>query len=767
MRIGPRSKPLSLRKHASRATVPTEAALRGALRVLLWVVLCSMVAEPAPARGQGIIEGFSGDVETQYNLFTSKTTEGSGTTRKTQVNNLINTVNLRLNYDLLPTLNLNTGVAYQSNISDPAGDEAGVRTELTRLRPYVWMTLRDTTYTGAVGYDLQRQSLKPSGLPEVTLNQESLNANLNWNPTGLPSLQFLLRRTNTYDDERSSQDKTEDYVFVKPEYVYGGLDVYYAGTYLKTDDKVLNFDSTQWSHEGRLLYSKNFLDNRIAFTTDNRVRFTEINTTTAGQGEVSAPVIPVAGLSAPSNIPQNVTLAPNPNLIDGNLTAAAGPDSVLVIPALGGDTRPRNLGLDFLAPVELNRLDVWVRVTDSSGSVVTLPQNIASLYLWEIYTSTDNINWSRFRLGQSAPFGPLDPRFEIDFPSVRTRYIKVVVSPLSETALATTTVNQISVTEIQASVTAPAQSVSSSLNQTFQNYTLDLKAILFRTPSLYYNFNGYYFQFDPSGQQRYNISNGLYFNHQLTSVFTTSANASVEFGSEGDQTRTALLYYAALTAIPFKTLTNSLVFNGNNEFIGGRTNMTNGVVLYNTAQLYKGIDAILNLGANFITNEVDNGGSLDRRELYMNVGAGITPHPNLTMNLYYTGKLTYFTGDLAGRSSDATENRLDFTLSFTPVRTLFLFAGVNVASATRQDTAVQQTYGLNWAPFPDGSLQFSFYFVDNYYPDRSRIIQPTLRWYPGLKRRSYFEFSYQYNDTETGSQQIESQTFTATLKIFF
>ena len=730
------------------------------------VVLVTAVVLPGVAWGEGILEGISGDVETQYSLFSSKTTDASGTTTKTRINNFINTGNLNLNYDLLPTLNLNTGLSYESNISDPVGSEAGPQTELTRLRPYVWLTLRDTTYNGAVGYNLQRQSVNTSGLPGVTLNQESYNANLNWRPTGLPWTQLRYTRTNTYDDDRSILNRVEDFLWVKPEYINGGLDVYYAGTYLNTDDKILNFTSTQWSNEGRLAYSQNYLDGQISLTTDNRVRYTEIETTTAGRGQVNLPAIPIQGLSsAPNDTPLNGILASNPALIDGNQTVSIGGDGNLVVGS--APLSARNVGLDFSSVVELNSLRVWVTVTDASGTVVDLPQNIAAMFSWDIYTSTDNLNWRFHATVAPAPFGPFLTRFEVNFPSVQTRYIKVVTRPLLSTSLSTTNVRQISITELEAFLNTPAPDIKGRTTQLFQNYNLDVKTILLRSPSLYYDFNGYYFQFDPSGQERYNISNGLFFNHQLTPILSTRANASVEFGTEGDEFRTAVLYYASLNATPLKTLTNSLVFSGNNQVVGGLANRNNSVILYNTAQLYRGVDLILNLGAVYSSQEQDIGGSVDRRDLYVNVGTGITPNPKFTISVYYLGKLSHVSGGNGRGPQDTTENRVDLAASYSPFTTLFLSAVISALAESGQQTQVQQSYGLTWSPFPDGNLQFTFYYNDNYFPDHSRTIQPTLRWYLGAKRRSYLESSYQYLNSDSGGLKTESNIFTTTLRIFF
>jgi hypothetical protein len=324
----------------------------------------------------------------------------------------------------------------------------------------------------------------------------------------------------------------------------------------------------------------------------------------------------------------------------------------------------------------------------------------------------------------------------------------------------------INITEVQAFLNTPVQDIRRSTTRTFQNYTLDVKTRLLNAPSLYHDFNAYYIDVSPDGQRRYNISNGLFVNHAFNPILSTSANASIEFGEEQNESRVAFLYYASLLATPLRTLSHNLVFSGNNQTIGGLTNRSNSVILYNTAQLYKGIDANLNLGVALTSEEQAGGGSTDRRRLYVNPGINITPHPSLALTVYYLGQQTHTSG-APGTLADITENRLDLSASWTPFRSLFLSASVSVVAETGQETSVQQNYGLNWTPFPDGQLQFSFFYNESYYPDTSRVIQPTLRWYFSPRRRSYLDLSYQHRNSESVGQKTETDIISSNLKIYF
>lgn len=732
--------------------------LRYALIGIACAAMISVVVLPKEVRGDGILESISGSSETNYSSVSTKTTDAAGNTTKTGSNNYNERFTLNVNHNLFPNLNLNAGGTFEKDISDPTNEEVAGKTEVTRIRPFVWLTLRDPVYNASLGYDLKEDSLKTTGLPKTTLIQEDFNALFDWKPDGFPWTKINFIRTNTHDEPRSAQDTQKDFALLKSQYIYQGLDASYTGTYLNTRDKIRDSESTQWSNEGKLAYATTLFNGRTSINSDNRLNVTTIDTINAGQGQISVPVFSSAGLSALSDTPISVTLTQNPGLIDGNLVASAG---LNIGSSTGGNTQRRNIGLDFLTPVDVNSLLVWVD-TDLSQNIA-----IANSFSWDIYTSADNLNWTLVTTVPFAPFGPFLNRFEIDFPTVRTRFIKAVTRPLPLSVLNALNFPNILVTEIQAFLNTPAQNLKGTTTQVFQNYNLDVRTRLFDTPLLYHDFNSNYSKQEPNGQRRYNVSNGLFFNYPLTPIISSSANASVEFGAEGDKTRMAFLYYASLLATPLRTLSNSLVFSGNHQDVGGLVSSTNSVALYNNAQLYKGIDANLNLGVNLTSQDQETGGSLRRTDAFVNLGTNITPRSDLTFTANYFARKSYLSGDTAITSPDTTENRLDLGLSYNPFRTLFLSASVSLVSDANRKSTVQQNYSLNWAPFPDGNLQFSFFYSESRFPDRSRIIQPTLRWYLGAKRRSYLDLSYQINNSESAGQKTDTRVISATLKIYF
>ena len=769
--------------------------LRSRPVVLAAPLLAGLALAAPPAMADGLLEAVTGNDEVFVNLLNvTSTDKTAGTTTKTTIFEIGSRTNLALNYNLFPTLNINSGVTYEKDFTKVTGD-TDTETTLTRLRPFFWLTFRDPVVNGSFGYDYLDDRVKTKGQDETSVVRESYNVNLNWRPVDLPFTNFRYTRTNIHDGTRDLIDTTEDNFYLKTEYLYRGLDVYYAGTYIDTRDKVHDSESTQTVHEGRLLYAATFFDRRVAVSTDNRYRSSELEIDNGvpftGLGTTIGFVLPAtAGLSSIDATPITDPLANNPALIDGDVATSAG-----VNIGFTGEptTNLRNVGLDFGAPLTVNRVQISI-----AGFSGTLPSDIATFYVWQVWTSTNNLNWTLQATVAPAVFGTLDRRFSIAFLPQTTRYIKITVQPLPGSVIGTTNTSlfpTIFITEMQAfndsttSVATPGSHLR--LHQTLRSHSLDLNVFLLRRAAdqLYYRFYGGYQELEAQETTtRYIVSNGLYLTHRFTDILTGNLNGTYEFGREGPTDRQAVLYYASLAATPLPTLTDTLVFSGRREWMQPngsgstgaaatpeRTLTASSLVLYNTAQLYRGIDLTLNLGANFTTEDPQGGPSTDRRETYVNIGLTLSPHPALTQTTYYTGKMTHATIDGAARDSrggsgDTTENTLDLGLSFNPFRTLTVSAQANIKTQTDQPTTVNQNYSVNWAPFPDGTLQLTMFYSQSQFSDNSvtaRIVQPTVRLYFSQRRRSYFEVGYQLNTSDSKTQKTESQGVGARLNIFY
>jgi hypothetical protein len=739
-------------------------ALRSALCALLISLMLLLL--PRAASAQGLLQGISGLLDFNYSFLSTKTTDSSGLTTKTGVNTYNPRFTLSINTNIFPKLNLNAGGVFEKNISIFKSDVAETtRTTLTRVRPYFFLTLNDPLYTAGIGYSRREETTKTSGTSGVTTVNENYMANLSWKPDGFPSMESQFIRTNTFDEKKIFLDTTTDSFFVTSKYDYRGLDLRYTAAYTDTKNNLNNLEVKDLVQTGWISYSNSFFNRRVSLSTTYNITHDETTTSTSkeGTGEVSLQAFPFAGLSINFDagmITHLVTLDPNPALIDGNLTASAGIN--IGVPAPATDNRQRNIGLDFVTPTEVNRLLLWV---DRELPLV----GIADQFAWDIFISSDNVTWTHVQHLFSAPFGPFQNRFEIKFGNVTARFIKVVTSPLTAAAAALvptfTNPDRIFITEIQAFLNKPPQvQVKEKTTRTIHIYNLDATARILDIPSLYYNFSYFFDRTDPSGEQTYTFSNALSLNHRFSQVFSGAARVAIENGKQiTDETRVAYIYNASLEATPLRTLTDRLTFSGRDETVGKSHTTNNSIFLYNSAQLYKGLDVNLNGGVNFLTNET--GQSLTQTT--GNFSAGIVPHPTMNLNLAYTYSKTDQSG--GGQPSSSTSTHLgDVTLSYNPFRTLYLVAALEVLAEKGQKIRTTQNYVLNWSPFPDGALQFRFSYnesMESAGSGKSRIIGPGVRWY--ITKRSYLEAFYQMITTESSSGKTDSNLISTNLKLFF
>jgi hypothetical protein len=714
-------------------------------------ILLILASVPTAVLAQGLIQGISGSWESNYSFLSSKTTDASGNTVKTDTQFAGSRFQLDINTKIFPNLRLRAGGIAEGtwSVFDDKTNDIVTRTTVLDFRPYIDLTLETPLYTASVGYIRRQQRVEVFDLSTVTLINNEYYAILGWRPEGLPSIDAQIRRRDLYDSDKSFRDIKEDFISLNPKYQYEGLRLDYYGTYLHSRDDLTDLDVTQYTHSGRASYANSFFNNRVAINTNYNILYQETETKTTGSGFVSAQAFPNSGLSRIDDTlpPAPLTLDANPNLIDGNTTARAGIDLVADVPLVR-----RQMGLDFLIPTEVNQLLIWV---DRE-----LTATIAGSFTWDVFISEDNSVWTHWAGPTAGTFGPFQNRFEINFSSVTTRYIKVVTTPLLRSPLVPP---NIFVTELQAFLRTPAADVKGKTSRTTHIYDLDVKTRILDNPSLFYELYYYLNREEPSGRQRYDLINSLYANHRFNEVFSGRAKVGIENGKELDEKRLAYVFDAAVTADPLRTLHHSLVFNGREEEIGGRPNNTNSIILYNTAQLYKGVDINLYGGVIFTKQESGEKG----RDFLINFQTNIVPHRAMTLGINYLNTISRRTGGDQGSSSTYRQT-LDFNLSYNPFRTLNLFAFVQYVNETGQEDRILQNYSINWSPFPDGALQFTISYNENYRTEDhlvERIFQPTIRY--NFSKRSYVDLSYQFLRSRSDIQKIDSNLLSTSLKIFY
>ena len=702
--------------------------------------------------GAASADSLTGLLDINYAKSDLKTGDSSGATTQTRLSSFSQQYRLTLNKSFYPNLNLTGGGIFEKVITDSNSAGQDTTSSDTKITPFFDLRLTTPLYKAGVGYTRTEDEQKNGNFPSTTNVNERNYAVLGWMPEGFPDWSLRLEKSDTFDKERIQQDISTKQAFLKVHYANKGLDLRYQPSYTDQVNRIDDLEQKVLVHNGRAMYSGYFFQGRTSLSGSYEVTRTETEIIASGTGEASFPLIPLSGLSALDDTPADGALDPNPVLIDGNLAASAGLN--LGLPPLGGDIRPRNMGLDFLIPSETNTLFVWV---DRD----LLPE-IANAFSWEVYTSLDNRTWNLATTVAAAPFGPFQNRFEIRLPNVTSRFVKVVTRPLTSIVPRASEFPDIFVTEIQAFLKKPADEAGGKTTRTTQTGSVDFRTRLLDRPSLYYDFSYNTVKVNPPSHTQSSMINGLSVSHVFSPIFSASGRVAREDNRTDDRKDVAYAYTASLQAVPLNTLRHVLLFTGRNEQLVDGPRDVYSLTLQNTAQLYRGIQVFLNGG---VTREKKGAGETQETENLL-FGATFVPNRTLTVTLNFNGTWTDHTG--GGRSEENTvDRRGDASISYRPFDTVYLLAAVSQIERPGITDTIQN-YGLNWSPFPSGALQFTFAFnQDLSARDNSKVrtIHPNIQW--NVTNRITLELSYDVTTAESTAGTTDNKTLFTRLRTIF
>jgi hypothetical protein len=733
--------------------MPTRKIVHSASVVIVFFLLLILVCNRAEA------VSVNGYAEFDYSAFdTNSTDKTAGTNVKTKSTEFTQNYNLNLILDPFPNVLVTSGVLLTNEYAKVTTGDVSSNASVFTVRPFVDVRLHDplNIYYAEAGYSIQKSTTHGTNSPRQTLYDEIYNASAGWTPAAFPSLPlptFGLQATqsNIYDQNRQFADTTTDTVQFNTAYLpVRQLDLTYNAIYTKATDHLSQLETEVFNQSVDVNYTDNFLQNRILFSAGYIISFIDTRTSQQGQGTVSFPLFPFAGLSNVTDIPTTDTLISNPALIDGNVTVSTN-INIGSAPTLAGDTKFREMGIDFVVTTEVNNLLIWVNQQ--------LAADIADSFSWDIYTSADNATWTFFQTVSPAPFGPFQNRFSLSFNNVQTRYIKVVTRPLALTVPGATNPNNqnILVTEMQAFITKPAQSASGETSQVNQLYNANISAQIFEGVYVVTQYNAAEGSFTANGVERtshvYTLSNSVNLTRHLNIGPGITASARV---SRDDNTNSAgpstgaYNYNATLAAVPLRTLRSSLVYGGTTADDGSKSDS---LTLNATADLYRGISVNTSIGA---STSLSNTGVRTDGQNFL-ASAGVTPRRDLSFSLTYqtNNGRSYGGNQLLG--TESTLEQWNISTTYRPIESVYLTAAIGEVRRTGAQNVTSQTYGLNWSPLFSGDLQLSFIFTDGYQSylnQRQRTYGPSLTW--RLIPSATLDISY--FDTESSSQLVETST---------
>lgn len=711
------------------------------------------IVHTRPAAAQ---EGIAGNLQKGIDFTASSestlTTFASGLVTRTESQTTYPRLTLNADMLLYPSLRLNAGGVFELNLQSSSTNRIETDSTITRSRPYFLLRSTNPVFSPGIGFFRREERSRTPGQSDVKLVENEYAGYLGWNPAGGPLSEFQYLRTDTFDGNRAVEDVTKGYATLNSHYSWKNFGAYYQGSLLDTDDRIATTQTRQTTNAGRVSDAEALFKRRLLWNGTYTVNHQDLRigaSSAAGQVDVSVPAF--AGLSGTSDLPKTARLTQNPALIDSNLTVSAGIDIGVAIPP--ADTQARNIGLDFVNPSAVNRLLVWV---DRE-----LPVEVASAFSWQVYSSTDNIVWKQEADVPVAAFGPFENRFEILFPAVTARYVKVVTKPLSIAVPNATQYSDIFVTELQAFLRQATNQIS-HLAQTAQIVNTDVRLRLLDKPAVYYE--GYFLYNGPNtvGTSTRTLSNGFSANHTFARIFSVYGRASHEQGWEPRGDRTATVENATLTIDPIPTFRTSLLYSGQDERIAGAPDTRKGLFLQNAAQLYRGVNVIFGIGVNDTTNDT---GEISHDRL-TNVSATVVPHQHVSLTFTFDDTASVRSGIFVGPPHNDSR-RVYAAVSVDPLRTLHLVLGEEVVKVTNQATRTTHDIGVNWAPFPDGALQFIFAYNEALRPlefgtDRNTL--GAVRW--NLSRKSYVDVSFQRTGNEIVVQKTQSRIVSVTVRLW-
>ena len=717
----------------------TVAHITGALPMLLLLGILL----PSSSHAQGTIN-FQGELNYTDTDNTVKI-KSTGEKIDTETWRLDQRYSLDLTKTIYPQLAFSGGASFELNRVESKAEGTKTTAEETVLRPYAQLALNSPLFPAGVNYNRIQREQDITGIPTIESTRDEWGFSLGWRPVGLPESNLRFTRIHSYDDPETI-DEVEELLSFDTSYRWKTLQTDYVYTRTDRNDRLSNFDTLNQTHLGRIQYGDSFLRGRLSFFTSYRIRYNIFEFSEGATTEV--PLQRSQGLFSFDNSPEDgPALAVNNALIDGNLIASAGIDI-----GLGGDESVlTNIGVDLGLAVDVDVIRLWV------DRRLSIP--VANSFSWGVYTSPDNVDnstWTLVATVSPAEFGTFDNRFEISFPTVNTRFIKVVTRPLSPVVPDAANFPNIFVTEMQTFITVSDQ-VDTKLTEIEHKYDFSTSAKITAKTDVGYNLNLIFRKEDPDNQEFTLLTNAIFGNHVFNRIFSASANLAREDETDDDEDKVTHNYGLFLRGAYLPTFNQTFSFSGTSQKLEDDSSDDIALALRNNAILYQGWSVFLDSGYNWIRG-------LDSDEtpevIFFRSGTNFQPHRKLTINANYLHREF-----IEPKQPSQYDINLDvFLLPFNALSLSGNFQWIKRTGSLR----TFQSYVANWSPFPDGNLQFFFRYSESFRSEenaRDRNVGPGLSWTIG--RHFSLEAAYNFLTSEDNAQRVESNRLSANLRINF
>ncbi|MFQ5670094.1 MAG: hypothetical protein ACE5HD_06185 [Acidobacteriota bacterium] len=616
------------------------------------------------------------------------------------------------------------------------------------LEPTVEIDLRTPVWDLSTGFRYTEERQK-SG---ETNNRETRGdwfSRLNWRPVGLPILSILYDTTR-FRSNNDTVNMDEDRLFADASYSAGpvrlsynledrGLTDHSIGFEKDSTLQVLNADYQGRSRSGKFSLGAGLL------VQDERT--TEVS---GSPVDVARRITATAGLFAVDTTPLLGTLPPQAGLIDGDTLA---PTPVTLGGTVSGGGTQRNIGLDLDVAETIDGMEIWVEVP--------LPPRTVDRFSWALYVSDNNLDWSLAASAVRFTFNDIFNRFELSFSPVTFRFIKVVNTGFDPTF------GPVSATEAVATSTSRLVGRSRRRDRT-RNGSLTLSY----TPGPRWNISSSSF-FGTDREDRPGQTTGEDRLDQSVSVFYRPAEhlstTALVRRRLRNRTETAdeddMAVVLGVSATPYETLDLALSYERRREKEDSRPDLdVNAWHLRSGAQLLEDLNVSLDLGYSN-TFDFDLGQRTRARSARLMLFT--RPRPELIFSSDYLVDQVQVRGTGVAGTGRRDQTLWTNRLLFRPN------AMVNLSAELRYEdfpsgSGVAKAINLDWLPFPDGAVQWSFSYLTNaqaVFGGRRDQFRSLLRWQ--VRSGVLFDVNY-FRDTfrDTG-QDLVTRTLSTVLEIRF
>jgi len=705
-------------------------------------LISAVALSPSVALAEGDLLRLQADLEFIYSLIDTEA-DATGEETDTEFTYFKRQYDIEIQKELYPYLTVRGGGLFEliDSETDTDGTQTGFNQTTSRL--FGEINLDNPLYTLGGAYRRREFEFNPDNFATTRIFRDEYAGLLQWRPVGFPTVDLDFNHFHTWDDA-DTRDQTVDLLVLKTRYDYEDFASDYTYTRNDQDESITDFGSLTQIHNGGLRYTRDFLQDRLEVTGAARFNYEALEPLAEGLVELPTTSPGSAFFLLDDSDPTTLTD------VD-----AANPLTTVNIGA-GAPLIPVGIGLDFGAPTEVDRIRV-APLVDQQDPTLASPGEIAALantFMWSVFTSDDQVNWVE-QMISSVIYDVFENRWEITLASTAdTPYIKVVTTPLPAAT------GEIRIREIRALTTEDVEPGETLENFT-QTYNLGIRwQVTDRTRTFYESFLRIR-EDKPFDRKKTTLTNGFTVQHDFNPIFY--GDARVLRTDTFDTFRTDSVrhtYSASLIADWYPTLNQRLVYSGEHDEEGGSTGYSNSIILRTNADVYRGWGANLDLG--YTTKNPIFGP--DSTSTILRLSTNIAPNERLNFTVDYLGSW-----DTESDRGSSLNHLARFQMFWVPLRTLSLYGSVALRDEERdlEGLKVSQDYSINWAPFPDGALNFNLAYNQNIdTQDReSRILTPELNWQ--VTRTTLLTVSFDYGTIETDVEKRDLKVLRANFRTYY